>query len=56
MKIIIDCRDCSRLMSEELDHKLTIVGSLRVRIHLVMCLGCRSFKKNVGTLSRVLGG
>jgi hypothetical protein len=39
------CRQVSALVSKGLDKKLSFSERLAVRLHLLICLGCRNFEK-----------
>ena len=39
------CRQISSLVSKGLDKKLSLSERFAVRMHLMICLGCRNFKK-----------
>jgi hypothetical protein len=41
------CKAAIRLQSEALDHKLTLPQRLGLRIHLVLCLWCRRYGKQI---------
>lgn len=52
------CRDISLLVSRSLDARLSAGERLRVRLHLMLCRGCRQFELQVRLLrraSRALG-
>jgi predicted anti-sigma-YlaC factor YlaD len=42
MKLLPTCSEASRLLSDGLDQSLPAVDRARLRLHLVMCLGCRN--------------
>ena len=42
-----NCRQASRLQSEALDHKLSILQRVGLRIHLVFCRWCRRYGKQI---------
>jgi hypothetical protein len=37
------CREIHRLTSEGMDRQLSWVERLRMRLHLLLCVGCRRF-------------
>ncbi|MGD0959054.1 MAG: zf-HC2 domain-containing protein [Methylomonas sp.] len=40
-----NCREISALVSKGLDKKLSLPEQFAVRAHLLICSGCRNFKK-----------
>jgi len=42
-----NCRHASRLQSEALDHKLSILQRVGLWIHLVLCRWCRRYGKQI---------
>lgn len=38
------CRDITALMSQGLDKKLSLGERLAIRLHVMMCSGCRNFQ------------
>ena len=44
------CREASRLQSEALDHALSPLQRLGLRLHLVLCKWCRRYGKQLGFL------
>ncbi len=45
-----NCKQITRLVSEELDRELTLAERLRVRFHLMMCAGCTNFARQMQVL------
>lgn len=45
------CQKSTRLMSEARERGLTAVERVALRIHLLMCSGCRNFGKQMHFLS-----
>ena len=39
--MMTNCKHATELMSQALDRPLTLGERLRLRFHLLMCLGCR---------------
>lgn len=42
-----NCRQASRLQSEALDHKLSVLHRVGLRIHLLLCKWCRRYGKQI---------
>ncbi len=54
MKAIFSCRDASRLMSTSLDRKLTMMESVELAMHLMMCRGCTNYRRDLRTLHQLI--
>ncbi len=53
---MLSCRDATRLMSERQDRRLTLAERLSLRMHLLICDGCRNFGIQMESLRRFLRG
>ena len=57
---MLSCKDATRLMSQALDRHLSPWQRLQLRLHLLFCLGCRRFERQVDFLRqacrRFVGG
>ena len=53
-KIMLSCKETSRLISEELDHELPLYKRVMLRMHLAMCKGCKQAQHQIGALKKVL--
>jgi len=55
--MMLTCREATRLVSQGLDRRLGVGERLALRVHLLVCDGCTSFRKQVaflrGALSRL---
>jgi predicted anti-sigma-YlaC factor YlaD len=47
---MMNCKEATRLMSEDLDRPLDWRERVALRFHLMMCSGCRNFKVQIGFL------
>jgi len=47
---MLNCRDATRLMSESQERPLSMVESMSLKLHLMMCSGCSNFKEHMGTI------
>ena len=47
---MMNCREATRLMSEAQDRKLTLAESAELRIHTLICKGCRNFNQQMQDL------
>ena len=54
MKINLDCKDVSRLISQGLDEDLPAGDSARVRLHFVMCQTCRNVDEQMQFIRRAV--
>ena len=50
----IDCKQASRLLSAELDGRLTIAQRAALRLHLTLCDACTNVKAQFEFLRRAL--
>jgi predicted anti-sigma-YlaC factor YlaD len=54
MKIELDCREVSRLLSEAHESPLPANPRARLRLHLVLCEACRDVDEQFNFLSRAM--
>lgn len=54
MKINIDCKEASRLISTDMDVELAPADSNRLRLHFVMCKTCRTVAEQMKFLRRTI--
>jgi len=47
---MLKCKQASVLMSQRLDGKLSPWQALQLRLHLLLCDGCRNFNKQIAFL------
>lgn len=47
---MLNCINVTRLLSESMERELTIKERMGLKMHLVMCSGCRNFGKQMHTL------
>ena len=50
----LTCKEVSRLASQGLDRRLGPVERLRLRLHLVICDGCRNFRRQLDFLKKAV--
>ena len=48
------CKEVSRLVSEGLDRDLGFGERVALRVHFLMCKGCRNFEEQMTMLRRAL--
>ena len=44
------CKDVYPLISEEMDHSLSLIGRVRLKMHLAICNLCHIYRKQLQTL------
>lgn len=54
MKVNLDCKEVSRLISEGLDQAMTAPERARLRYHFVICQTCRTVDEQMKFLSRAV--
>lgn len=52
---MLNCKDVTRLISEGLDHRLSIWQRINLRIHVIMCGACSTYKRQIEGLHRLFG-
>lgn len=50
----LTCKEASRLLSLDLDHKLTLAQRASLRLHLTLCDACTRVKKQFDFIRRAL--
>ncbi len=53
---MLTCHDATRLMSEQEDRRLTLPERLSLRMHLLICDGCRNFGMQMRSLRQFVRG
>jgi len=48
------CHDITRLISESLDRPLPLRTRLAIKVHLLICVWCERYRKQLGFLGRAL--
>jgi predicted anti-sigma-YlaC factor YlaD len=54
MKLKLDCKEVSRLISEGLDSALDPSVRARMRLHFVVCETCRNVEEQIAFLRRAM--
>jgi len=47
---MLSCKDATKLMSQSQDRKLSLMERISLRLHLMMCSGCRNFNEQMAFL------
>ncbi|MDD2926018.1 zf-HC2 domain-containing protein [Rhodoferax sp.] len=50
----MNCQKATRLISEGQDRALSLPEKMTLRVHLLICSGCRNFNRQVPFLSQVM--
>ena len=53
-KLILSCKEASRLASEELDRKLNVCQWLALLMHMKLCQGCTRVRRQLQFLRRAM--
>lgn len=54
MKPLLSCKQVSQLVSQGLDRRLGWLERTRLRLHLLICDGCKNFNKQMQFLRKAL--
>lgn len=47
---MLNCRNATKLMSESQDRALTITERMSLKLHIMMCSGCRNFREQMDAI------
>jgi len=50
---MMSCQEAAKLISEGKDHPLRFGEKMGLKMHLLFCVLCRGYKKNLDLLSRI---
>jgi len=53
---MLNCKEVSNLLSDQLDRKLTFMERVNLRMHLVMCAACSRVERQLGFLREAMSG
>ena len=53
-RLLLECRDISKLITRSMDEPLTLGQKLRLRWHLLICKYCRRFQRQLFWIQNVL--
>lgn len=51
---MLSCKEVARLLSESMDHELTLWQRMHLRLHLAMCKLCSGFRRDLLRFHRLL--
>lgn len=49
----MNCREATRLMSEEQERELALRERLPLKLHVMICAGCRNFGHQMHTIRQI---
>lgn len=49
---MLDCKQNTTLLSQAQDREITLRERVAMRMHLMMCRGCRNFEKQLGFIRK----
>ncbi len=50
---MLNCHDATRLMSQSQERALSLVEQMSLKLHKMMCSGCRHFDEQMGAIRMV---
>ncbi len=50
---MLNCKETTRLQSDEMEHPLPVLQRFALWLHLAMCRGCRNFGQHIKFLRRI---
>ncbi|NCB56441.1 MAG: zf-HC2 domain-containing protein [Gammaproteobacteria bacterium] len=50
---MLNCREVTRLLSAAQDRSLTLKEKMSLRLHLMMCSGCRNFSGQMSAIRKI---
>lgn len=51
---MLNCHDATRLISESQEHPLAVRQKMALKVHLLMCTGCKNFSLQIPFISRAM--
>jgi len=51
---MLNCRQASRLISEAQERPLSLAEKISLKLHVLMCAGCKNFSLQVPFLSKAM--
>lgn len=51
---MLNCREVTRICSDELEQPLRLGERAALHLHLMMCAGCTHYRKQLGTLRQAM--
>ena len=51
---MLSCREATRLLSQRQERALTTIENVKLRLHLIVCVACRRFARQLAFLRTAL--
>ncbi len=51
---MMNCQHCTRLISESQDRPLTLAEEISLKVHMMVCSGCKNFSLQLPFLSQAM--
>lgn len=51
---MMNCKQATRLISESQDRSLSLAEKMSLKVHVMMCTGCKNFSLQVPFLSKAM--
>lgn len=51
---MMNCQQATRLISESQDHALSLSEKMSLKMHVLMCAGCKNFSLQIPFLSQAM--
>jgi hypothetical protein len=51
---MLNCKEASKLVSRQLDERLSLVRRMELRLHLLFCDACRRFEQQAALLREAM--
>ena len=53
---MLNCHQVTRLVSESRERPLTLKEKMKLKVHIMMCSGCRNFEKHIDIIRKAMHG
>jgi len=51
---MMNCKHATKLMSQEKDSQLSLMQRIGLRLHLMMCSGCKNYNKQIDFIHKAM--
>ena len=51
---MLNCKEATRLISESQERKLSLLETMPLKVHVLMCSGCQNFSKQMSFLREAM--
>lgn len=52
--VVLSCKEIAQVCSDELERPLKLGERAALHLHLMMCAGCSTYRRQLGTLRQVM--